>query len=425
MKSMFVISAEIIVCSGLLLAFYRLLLARSVSYAICRRYLLLSSVAAVAIPQLNIPVWPAATQYVTIPVGVTETLPPAAAETQGDWAATLSLSVYAAGVVAILAAMLRQTILAARLRRRARIVRKEHYTLAVADTESPFSFLGTVYVGENYPPDEAAQIVAHEASHVRHRHSAERIAMEAIKAFTWFNPFVWIASSMLRDIQEAQADNDVLRAGYDLTEYRMTLLHGIFGAETEIVCGFNGRSLRNRFENMTRRREGSPIRLAAALPLAAMLVGAFGFTTRAGAVLANEESPAQAAAGMSGQGIDAAAYCLPSERRISVGVFLTADMDAADSSRIIAVEADKLPQPPLKVSEKDESAKKPKKITVIGGSTSAEQPMIVIDGRAVSYDMLASVPVSSIESITVLKDGSATERYGDSGRNGVIEIKTK
>ena len=49
---------ESILCGGLLLAFYQLLLARKVSYRFCRIWLLASAVLAVAIPALRLPVFP-------------------------------------------------------------------------------------------------------------------------------------------------------------------------------------------------------------------------------------------------------------------------------------------------------------------------------------------------------------------------------
>ena len=56
-------------------------------------------------------------------------------------------------------------------------------------------------------------MVCHEASHVRHRHSAERIALELVRSLFWFNPFVWIAGRWLSEVQEWEADRDVLDAG--------------------------------------------------------------------------------------------------------------------------------------------------------------------------------------------------------------------
>jgi TonB-dependent SusC/RagA subfamily outer membrane receptor len=50
-------------------------------------------------------------------------------------------------------------------------------------------------------------------------------------------------------------------------------------------------------------------------------------------------------------------------------------------------------------------------------------PLIIIDGKeAKTFKNIAPLDINSI---TVLKDGSATRLYGDKGKNGVIVIKTK
>ena len=50
---------EVIVCSGLLLAFYQFLLARKVPYRAGRRFLLASALLSVMIPALRLPILPA------------------------------------------------------------------------------------------------------------------------------------------------------------------------------------------------------------------------------------------------------------------------------------------------------------------------------------------------------------------------------
>lgn len=60
-------------------------------------------------------------------------------------------------------------------------------------------------------------------------------------------------------------------------------------------------------------------------------------------------------------------------------------------------------------------------------SSSDVKPLIVIDGKEqlkADMDNLDMAP-EKIESITVLKDKTATEKYGEKGKNGVIEITTK
>ena len=54
-----------------------------------------------------------------------------------------------------------------------------------------------------------------------------------------------------------------------------------------------------------------------------------------------------------------------------------------------------------------------------------EKPLIIIDGKQVSYDKLNSVSPNNIESVNVLKGETSLKTYGEKGENGVIIIKTK
>jgi TonB-linked SusC/RagA family outer membrane protein len=77
------------------------------------------------------------------------------------------------------------------------------------------------------------------------------------------------------------------------------------------------------------------------------------------------------------------------------------------------------------------------RIRGVGSITGSNDPLIVIDGVPVvnsnftgstavsSLSALASINSSDIESLTVLKDASATAAYGARGSNGVIVITTK
>lgn len=77
------------------------------------------------------------------------------------------------------------------------------------------------------------------------------------------------------------------------------------------------------------------------------------------------------------------------------------------------------------------------RIRGVGSITASNQPLFVIDGVPVinpdftgevqrsTFSALSSLKNSDIESITVLKDASATSAYGARGSNGVIVITTK
>ena len=53
------------------------------------------------------------------------------------------------------------------------------------------------------------------------------------------------------------------------------------------------------------------------------------------------------------------------------------------------------------------------------------QPLIIVDGVVSKTQYANNIPPENIESISVLKDQSATKIYGDKGKNGVILITTK
>jgi hypothetical protein len=54
-----------------------------------------------------------------------------------------------------------------------------------------------------------------------------------------------------------------------------------------------------------------------------------------------------------------------------------------------------------------------------------DKPLYVINNKIVSYEEGRKVEPAKIESINVLKGKNATDKYGDKGKNGVVEITLK
>lgn len=53
------------------------------------------------------------------------------------------------------------------------------------------------------------------------------------------------------------------------------------------------------------------------------------------------------------------------------------------------------------------------------------QPLFIVDGKEMASGDSLKIEPQDIESMSVLKDKSATEIYGDKAKNGVIIIRTK
>lgn len=306
MKSPLLYLLEVLFCSGLLMAFYRLLLLRKTAYKHCRRYLVAAVLLSVLIPALNIPLYPARTVVYPVPLiaaaadpdaehkfvalaahaGETPVSVEPAAVASVDWPHLLRMIVvglYFVTTAVLLILFAGRLAAIRRLRRHSRLTDCGDFTLAEnAAVATPFSFLRTVFMGEGYEGRCREIVIRHETSHIRHRHSAERIAVEAVRCFFWFNPFVWIAARWLAEAQEWEADRDVIDAGYDLTEYRTILFRQLFGYNPDIACGLNRSLTKNRFAMMTqfKKRRSAVLRLGAAIPVVAGMMMLCSFTTK-------------------------------------------------------------------------------------------------------------------------------------------------
>lgn len=312
MKSPLLYLLEVLFCSGLLLGLYRLLLVRRIPYRACRRYLVAAMVVAAVIPALNIPLYPADTVFYPLPLieaPAEAVLPardaatawPAADADVGTLAAEASVvpglasadraAAWRGGVAALYGAvaLLSLGLLGVRmlrirrLRRRAHLTPGDGYTLAEHPAiVSPFSFLRTVFMSPACTGLRREMILCHERSHVRHAHTAERIVLEVVRCLYWINPFVWIAGRWLEEVQEWEADADVLKAGYDLTAYRIVIFRQLFGYNPDMTCGLNHSFTKNRFLMMTRfeMHRHALWRLGAAIPVVAGMMMLCSFTVR-------------------------------------------------------------------------------------------------------------------------------------------------
>ena len=294
---------EVLICSGLFLVLYRWLLAGKVGYRLCRAYIVGTMLLAALIPALDVPLYspapePAAEETAVLHEFRGSLLPEDwgyGGATAEDTAATsrktsakaivlkTAAAVYGVTAAASIVLIVLNIIRIYRLRRGARLTRMEDWTLAESGKiQTPFSFLRTVYMGFNYSPSERRMILSHEVSHIRHRHSYERLVLSVLRSLLWFNPFLWIAEKDLKEVQEWEADRDVLNEGNDLTLYRTAIFKQLFGYNPDISSGLNHSLTKKRFIMMTKTRLGrdASLRLAAALPLLTATFLAFGCGTK-------------------------------------------------------------------------------------------------------------------------------------------------
>ncbi len=74
---------------------------------------------------------------------------------------------------------------------------------------------------------------------------------------------------------------------------------------------------------------------------------------------------------------------------------------------------------------KDPDYREQAEIRIRNADGSEAKPLIVVDGIINEKQDLKGINPNAIGSMTILKDQTATEKYGENGNDGVIEITTK
>lgn len=285
---MLYLAVEILVVSALMVATYRALLERKTKHGLCRLFLVTLPILSVTISSMEIPLWSSDSSVEwTLPlVAVAENEQPIA---ETDFATPLItlreivLGIYVLGVVILLSLMVYQWIKILRLKSGAEIVKIGN--IQIVKTDKPittFSFFGSIYLPSSISEQDLDIILLHEQSHINHNHSLERIAMELQKALLWWNPSIWYASRLLTEVEEYEADQDVLDSGQDRTNYIQTIFKHLFGYNPEIANGLRNSLTKKRFIMMTTNQKSryERLRTAALLPIILILVTMFGTTAR-------------------------------------------------------------------------------------------------------------------------------------------------
>jgi N-acetylmuramoyl-L-alanine amidase len=209
-----------VLCSALFCAYYWLLLRNRRLHAFNRCYILAAVSLSLVLPllQLSLPglPLPQETKVYRLP----DVAPGAAGEeitvtgttAAFGWQAVCGV-VYAAGV------LLMALLLGAKLACLYRLLRKgtrsaqQGYTLVhTDDARAPFSFLHVLFWKDSLDRQsaEGSRILAHELVHIRQRHSLDKLYLQSVLVFCWFNPFLWLLQKEQSLVHEFIADEGAI-----------------------------------------------------------------------------------------------------------------------------------------------------------------------------------------------------------------------
>jgi len=150
---------------------------------------------------------------------------------------------------------------------------------------APFSFLNNLFWKKTMPleDDKGQKIFKHEVTHIKQKHSWDRLFCQVLSSVLWINPFNWIIQKELQTIHEFIADEEAM--GVNNTEaFAKLLLETHYGTHfLNPIHAFNYSSIKRRLAMLTKsnKTEYSYLRRVMALPLILLALAIFSIKVNA------------------------------------------------------------------------------------------------------------------------------------------------
>ena len=227
---------EVIVFQALFLAVYQLWFRKETFFNINRIYLISTALLAFVLPFMQFELFenqiPLRENMFFLPEVVVTAeaseVAPAPVPQETDW--SIYLLLYAAGVFFSTGMLFRKY---QEIQRYFRFKRKNDTTpkmITIPNSDAAFTFMGTIFIGENINAEAKAHIMAHEEVHLKHWHGLDLMLFELMRVVFWFNPLVYIYQNKLAEIHEFIADAQAMRKT-EMKAYYNQLLNTAFGTQ--------------------------------------------------------------------------------------------------------------------------------------------------------------------------------------------------
>jgi hypothetical protein len=335
--------------------------------------------------------------------------------------------------------------------------------------EAPFSFFSNLFWKKSISIEDECgrKILQHELSHIREKHSWDRLFSQLICSVFWMNPFNWIIQKELQNIHEFIADRDAVGTE-EVDAFAKMLLKTYYGNHfLNPSHSFYYSSIKRRIIMLTTSNipTYSYLRKVAVLPMLAFIMALFSIQLSAQETKENKAEAQSIAAKQQKQAamdqrqakIDQKQAVIDQKQAAIDQIQATIDQKQAEIDKIqakvdyelamldqgifstpsdiksINLDTNKMiirgtrngKDVTVTVNRPNENTTLKGDIALKPSSGQKDNPLIVIDGVISSDINLKDINPNNILSINVLKGEKATAKYAEKGANGVIEITTK
>ncbi|MBN9382116.1 MAG: hypothetical protein J0H74_15210 [Chitinophagaceae bacterium] len=206
-----------IVTCGALYAYYQLALRNKKIHAYNRCYLLAAVVVSLTLPFANLNLY-AVESFASRP----------AAAHPGPFVPAGHIFYWCIGSLSfvLLVVMFSKIAWIYKIKRKGGYIKLGHIHFVETGHETaPFSFLNNLFWKEGMPRDDeqGEKIFIHEMTHIRQKHTYDKLFIQIVTCIWWMNPFYWLIQKELNIVHEFMADAACIEEG-DTGSFAMMLL---------------------------------------------------------------------------------------------------------------------------------------------------------------------------------------------------------
>lgn len=158
------------------------------------------------------------------------------------------------------------------------------YLIITRAKGTPFSFFRYIFWNEaiDLHSESGKQILQHELTHVRQKHSIDKLLMQLVLVLGWFNPFFWLLRREMDMIHEFIADKKAVVNGDTASLAQMLLTAAYPQQHFALTNPFFFSPIKRRLQMLTNNKNPrfTYVRRLVVLPLLAVVVMLFAFRNK-------------------------------------------------------------------------------------------------------------------------------------------------
>ncbi|MDD2792003.1 MAG: M56 family metallopeptidase [Sediminibacterium sp.] len=431
---------QVVLCSGIMMGYYWLVLRNKRFHQYNRFYLLAIALLSWLVPLIKIqwsePVVQADQQLVRffslIAQNNTEIESGLQSGTANPTWQIAFMAVYVLGALVLLAGLFRAVF-------RIYLLLKSHscktvgevYLIFTRAAGAPFSFFRYIFWHESIDLKSEAgkQMMQHELTHVQQKHSIDKILMQLVLIAGWFNPFFWLMKKEMEMIHEFIADHKAVAEG-DAASLAQMLLTASYPQQHELLTNpFFFSPIKRRLQMISNQHHPSfsYLRRLVVLPLLGTVVVFFSFRNKE----INTASPISVSSILEKVYYEVPAELKPARSK-AVPVKDTVILNPDSVYRLPKGKPVKLIQPNGKIAtvvidgNRLQLQEQKQGSNLLSTFPEGKKPVIILNGEKITEAELSAISPNDIATINVMKGGSANALFKDEvAENGVIMITTK